>query len=109
MATNHVSISINTNGCAEQNVKISNMLDIDTYCSDIAGLIGCPYEFTCSSDFNQAVVSISLNKNMIDKEQFDNIIVLWYDKQNDEFVQIDSHGDFTNGVIEFETSHFSSR
>ena len=62
----------------------------DILCSDVVGLIGEPFEIETTSKFDKATLTYVIDKSKLGDTEFDNLLFLWYDEENDNFVELDT-------------------
>ena len=79
----------------------------DILCSDVVGLIGEPFEIKTTSKFDKATLTYVIDKSKLGDTEFDNLLFLWYDEENDNFVELDTILDEENSTVSVETTHFS--
>ena len=71
------------------------------------GLIGEPFEIETTSKFDKATLTYVIDKSKLGDTEFDNLLFLWYDEENDNFVELDTVLDEKNSTVSVETTHFS--
>ena len=71
------------------------------------GLIGEPFEIETTSKFDKATLTYVIDKSKLGDTEFDNLLFLWYDEENDNFVELDTTLDEENSTVSVETTHFS--
>ena len=71
------------------------------------GLIGEPFEIKTTSKFDKATLTYVIDKSKLGDTEFDNLLFLWYDEENDNFVELDTILDEENSTVSVETTHFS--
>ena len=71
------------------------------------GLIGEPFEIETTSKFDKATLTYVIDKSKLGDTEFDNLLFLWYDEENDNFVELDTILDEENSTVSVETTHFS--
>ena len=57
-------------------------------CSGVVGLFGEPFDIETSSEFSSAVLTFKMDKSMLGDTEFDNLMFLWYDEENEKFVEL---------------------
>ncbi len=55
------------------------------------GLIGEPFEIETTSKFDKATLTYVIDKSKLGDTEFDNLLFLWYDEENDNFVELDTN------------------
>lgn len=48
-----------------------------------------------------------IDRSKLGDTEFDNLLFLWYDEENDNFVELDTVLDEDNSTVSVETTHFS--
>ncbi len=91
----------------QSTTSAKSIMDIDILCSDVVGLIGEPFEIETTSKFDTATLSFKVDKNKLGSAKFENLIFLWYDEKNDQFVEMETEYDFDNSIVKTTTEHFS--
>ena len=71
------------------------------------GLIGEPFEIETTSKFDKATLTYVIDKSKLGDTEFDNLLFLWYDEENDNFDELDTILDEENSTVSVETTHFS--
>ena len=79
----------------------------DVLCTDVVGLVGEPFEIETTSQFDKATLTYVVDKSKLGDTEFDNLLFLWYDEENDNFVELDTTLDEENSTVSVETKHFS--
>lgn len=79
----------------------------DILCSEVVGLVGEPFEIKTTSQFDKATLTYVIDKSKLGDTEFDNLLFLWYDEENDNFVELDTVLDEDNSTVSVETTHFS--
>lgn len=79
----------------------------DILCSEVVGLVGEPFEIKTTSQFDKATLTYVIDKSKLGDTEFDNLLFLWYDEENDNFVELDTVLDEDNSTVSMETTHFS--
>ncbi len=53
-------------------------------CSGVVGLFGEPFDIETSAEFSSAVLTFKVDKSMLGDTEFDNLLFLWYDEENED-------------------------
>ena len=103
------NICITMDGTANimKTTDVQDIMDIDMMCSGVVGLVGSPYEITTTSEFNNATISFTIDKDLLGETDFNNLMFLWYDEENNCFVELETISDEENSTVSVNTSHFS--
>lgn len=102
-----VSISLNGTGCLQTNTYIESVMDRDVLCTDVVGLVGEPFEIETDSQFDTATLTFKLDKEKLNDVDFNNLMYLWYDEENQKFVELDTILNIDNSSVSVLTTHFS--
>ncbi len=61
-----------------------------------------------TSQFDKSTLTYVIDKSKLGDTEFDNLLFfLWYDEENDNFVELDTMLDEENSTVSVETTHFS--
>ena len=91
----------------QKTTTVESIMNKDILCSDVVGLIGEPFEIETTSKFDKATLTYVIDKSKLGDTEFDNLLFLWYDEENDNFVEMDTTLDEENSTVSVETTHFS--
>ncbi len=103
----NVSIELTCTGDAQRTTVVESVYGADAMSSDVVGLVGYPVSIETESKFDSAKVKFTYDEALLNGTSEDDLGVLWYDEQNDNFVYIQPTVDKVNNIVEFETTHFS--
>ena len=103
-----VSISLDCNGYLGDNANILDVYDIDMRSSEVVGLIGSPVDITVDCSFKTADIEFKYDENALGETKEDNLAMMWYDEENDNYVILDSILDKDNNTLKYTTTHFST-
>lgn len=101
-----VSVEFEGTGYINNTTSIEDLYGIDRLVSDTVGLIGVPIEIKSSSRFDDAKITFYLDSSISD-ETFNNLLVLWYDEENDRFVEQETSIDTLEMCVSVNVKHFS--
>ena len=59
--------------------------------------------FETTSKFDKATLTYVIDKSKLGDTEFDNLLFLWYDEENDNFVELDTILDEENSTVSVET------
>lgn len=109
-AIRKVDVKLNVTGYAEENTEIENVYGEDMLSSEVEGLVGVPVNVTSSGNFGQATITFHYDKNKLGDTSEDDLAIMWYDKENDDYVIYDEESvlDKSKGTISYTTTHFST-
>lgn len=103
----NVSISMEATGNLQKTSDIDNIMDKDILCSEVVGLVGEPFSIETDSKFDKALITFKVDKSKLDDTEFADLLFLWYDEENYEFVELETICDEENSTVSVETTHFS--
>lgn len=106
-AVTEVRIAMEGTGNIQKTTTVESIMNKDILCSDVVGLIGEPFEIKTTSKFDKATLTYVIDKSKLGDTEFDNLLFLWYDEENDNFVELDTILDEENSTVSVETTHFS--
>ncbi len=106
-AVEEVIISMSGTGNIQKNTSVESIMNKDMICSDVVGLVGEPFEIETESQFDNATLSFKINRNKLVDTDFDDLMFLWYDEENYQFVELETFYDDTNSIVSINTTHFS--
>ena len=106
-AVDEITVSMETAGDLEGTTTIENIMDKDIMCSGVVGLFGEPFDIETSAEFSSAVLTFKVDKSMLGDTEFDNLLFLWYDEENENFVELDTEHDEENSTVSTTVTHFS--
>ena len=94
-------------GNLQKATTVESIMNKDILCSEVVGLVGEPFEIKTTSQFDKATLTYVIDKSKLGDTEFDNLLFLWYDEENDNFVELDTVLDEDNSTVSVETTHFS--
>lgn len=106
-AITEIKVNMSTNGNLERNLKIESMYGIDAMSSDVYAMIGEPFNFETSTKFNQARITFTIDQSKLGDAKFDNLIILWYNEQEQIFEEMPTTRNKAQSTISTKTTHFS--
>mgnify|MGYP001077220445 CR=1 FL=1 len=98
---------MNGTGNLQNTMFVENIMNKDVICSGVVGLVGVPFSIETTSDFETATLSFKIDQSKLGDTDFNNLLFLWYDEENHNFVELDTIYDETNSTVSIETTHFS--
>ena len=101
-----VSVSFEGTGYINSTTSIEDLYGKDIYVSQTVGLVGVPVEITSFSEFDTASICFYLDEE-VDKETLSNLIIMWYDEENDRFIEQETVIDEENMTASAKVNHFS--
>ncbi len=106
-AITEVNVEMDTNGNLERNLTIESMYGIDAMSSNVYAIIGEPFNFTSSTSFESATISFKVDQSKLGDTDFDNLIILWYNEEDQRFEEMPTTRDAVNSTVSTTTTHFS--
>ena len=106
-AITEVRVAMEGTGNIQKTTTVESIMNKDVLCTDVVGLIGEPFEIETTSKFDKATLTYVIDKSKLGDTEFDNLLFLWYDEENDNFVELDTILDEENSTVSVETTHFS--
>ena len=89
-AVAEVRVSMEGTGNLQKTTTVESIMNKDILCSDVVGLIGEPFEIKTTSKFDKATLTYVIDKSKLGDTEFDNLLFLWYDEENDNFDELDT-------------------
>lgn len=106
-AITEVNVDMDTNGNLEKNLTIKSMYNIDAMSTNVYAMIGEPFNFTSSTDFESATITFKVDQSKLGDTLFDNLIILWYNEEDQIFEEMPTARDAVNSTVSTTTTHFS--
>ena len=104
-AVTKVSVSMNATSNIEKTTTVESIMNKDVLCSNVVGLVGEPFSIESESSFEKATITFTVDKTKLGETEFDNLMFLWYDRENDNFVELETSHDAVNSTVSVETNH----
>ena len=102
-----VKVDMDTNGNIERNLSIESMYNIDAMSTNVYAMIGEPFNFTSSTNFKSATITFKIDQSKLGDTLFDNLIILWYNEEDQVFEEMPTTRDAVNSTVSTTTTHFS--
>lgn len=106
-AVSKVQVQFKGTGNIQKSTNIKSVMNRDMICSEVVGLVGEPFSIETTSQFEKAVITFQINPNLLGETDFNDLLFLWYDEVNCEFVEIETLYNATENTVSMETTHFS--
>lgn len=90
-----------------ETTSIRSIMGEDMMCANVVGLVGEPFDIETTSDFDNATITFSIDSTKLDGKSLDDLLLLWYDEENDNFVELNTQVNAENNTISLTTTHFS--
>ena len=102
-----INVSFEGTGYINSTTSVENIMDTDWMCSNVVGLIGNPYDISSDSSFDTATLTFTVDKSSLGDTQFDDLAVLWYNEEEQRFVEMETIPDVTASTLTTTVEHFS--
>mgnify|MGYP002624860346 CR=1 FL=1 len=102
-----VRVSMEATGNLQKTTTVKSVMNRDILCTDVVGLVGEPFSIETTSEFDTATLTYVIDKDKLGDTEFDNLMFLWYNEENKEFVDLESILDSENSLVSIKTTHFS--
>ncbi|MCM1316427.1 MAG: dockerin type I domain-containing protein [Alistipes senegalensis] len=99
-----VGVSFEGTGYINSNTEIVPA-DTDIYASNLVGIIGKPFSFESTSDFESADISFEIDTDSLGIDTLSELGIVWYDKDFQQFRLLESS--YNDNIITTEVPHFS--
>ena len=106
-AVTEVVVDMECTGNINRTTTVESIMGVDYLCSEVVGLVGEPFEIETTSEFDTATLTFSIDKSKLGETEFDNLLFLWYNEEDDEFVELETVLDEENSTASIVTTHFS--
>lgn len=106
-AITEINVDMNTNGNLDRNLTVKSMYNIDAMSTNVYAMIGEPFNFTSSTDFESATITFKIDQSKLGDTLFDNLIILWYNEEDQIFEEMPTTRDAANSTVSTTTTHFS--
>ncbi len=106
-AITEVTVDMDTNGSLERNLSIESMYEIDAMTTDVYALVGEPFNFESATGFESATITFKIDQSKLGDTLFDNLIILWYNEEEQKFEEMPTTRDAANSTVSTTTTHFS--
>lgn len=103
-----VSVAFDGTGYIKSNTSIQSVMGIDIMSSNVVGLIGEPFSLTSTSSFDTANITFAINEAALGDAEFENLTMLWYDIENQRYVEMEKAIDKENMTVSATVNHFST-
>lgn len=106
-AVTEVIVDMECTGNINKTTSVESIMGVDYLCSEVVGLVGEPFEIETTSEFDTATLTFVIDKSKLGDTEFDNLMFLWYNEEENEFVELESALDEDNSTVRITTTHFS--
>lgn len=101
-----VQVSFEGTGYINSTTSVEDLYEKDIFVSNTVGLVGVPVEIKSTSEFDKATICFYINEELNDIDLSD-LIIVWYDEENDRYIEQKTVVDETNKTVSTEVNHFS--
>ncbi len=70
-------------------------------------MIGEPFNFETPTKFDKATITFKVDKSKLGDTKFDNLLILWYDEENQTFKEMETVHNEAASTVSTTTTHFS--
>ncbi len=106
-AVEQIIIDSAATGNLQNTMTIDSIMNVDILCTEVVGLIGEPFEIETTSEFDSADITFKIDKSKLNGTSFDDLLFLWYDEENDIFMEMETICDAGKSTVSTKTTHFS--
>lgn len=106
-AVTEVIVDMECTGNINKTTSVESVMNTDILCTDVVGLIGEPFEIETTSEFDTATLTFTIDKSKLGETEFDNLLFLWYNEEENDFVELETTLDEENSTASIVTTHFS--
>lgn len=106
-AVTEVFVDMECTGNINRTTSVESVMNTDILCTDVVGLVGEPFEIETDSEFDKATLTFKIDKDKLGEIPFDSLLFLWYNEEDNEFVELETILDEANGTASITTTHFS--
>ncbi len=106
-AVTEVRVSMAVTGNLQKTTDIESVMNKDVLCTGVVGLVGEPFSIETTSQFDKATLTFAIDKSKLGDTKFDNLMFLWYNEEENNFVELKTTLDEINSTASIETTHFS--
>lgn len=106
-AVTEVRVSMAGTVNLQKTTDIESVINKDILCTGVVGLVGEPFSIETTSQFDKATLTFVFDKSKLGDTEFDNLMFLWYNEEENNFVELETTLDEAKGTASIETTHFS--
>jgi len=106
-AVKKIDVEMSATGNIQRNLDIESVMNIDLMSTNVVGLIGEPFDFNCSSDFDNATITFNVDISKLGDTKFESLIFLWHDEENHIYRELPTSYDNENYSLTTTVNHFS--
>lgn len=118
---NRVEVELEGTGCLDTVMTIEDVYGVDTYSSDLFGLVGVPIEIEYEGDFEEATITFHYDESLLatnflntNDSSYDgttsasDLGILWYDEESGFYIDCDATVNTIAQTVSCNTTHFST-
>ena len=105
LPVSEVEVSFNGTGYINSTTTIKKD-DSNRFAAELVGIIGSPFSFESSSDFDSASISFTLDS--ADTGNVQDVGIVWFDEKFQRFRYVDCVYDSANSTVSANVPHFST-
>lgn len=107
-AVQEIILKMQATGNLAETTDIESVMGTDILSSDVSGLVGEPFEINTDSAFASCELSFRVDTELLGETAIEDLAVLWYDKDNQEYVMLDTVCDAQQALVTATVTHFST-
>jgi len=102
-----IDVAFEGTGYIDSTTSVESVMGVDWMCSNVVGLIGDPYDISSDSRVTEGTLTFHVAVDSLGESSFDNLIVLWYNEDEQRFEEMETTRDSSNATLSITTTHFS--
>ncbi len=102
-----IDVAFEGTGYIDSTTSVESVMGVDWMCSNVVGLIGDPYDISSDSRITEGTLTFHVAVDSLGESSFDNLIVLWYNEDEQRFEEMETTRDSSNATLSITTTHFS--
>lgn len=106
-AVEEIILTMDATGKLESTTEIESVMNIDVFSSNVAGLIGEPFEITTEAEFDECIITFKVDKSQLGDTAFEDIVFLWFDEENMKYEVLETTHDTAEYTVSTVVTHFS--
>ena len=106
-AIKSIIVSASVDGNLKKTTHVESIMETDKLCAGVVGLVGEPFDNSTKSSFNEATITFTIDPEKLGDTKISDLLFLWYDEINRNFVELDTTYDETSSTVSTVTNHFS--
>lgn len=102
-----INVSFEGTGYINSTTEVESIMGTDWMCSNVVGLVGDSYDISSDSSFDSATITFTVDQSSLGDTQFENLAVLWYNEEEQRFVEMETIPNAENSTLTTTVEHFS--